>query len=298
VGGRAIEVDTPLVRAVLREQHPDLADLPLVRVPGGWDNGLWRLGGELAVRMPRTMRAPSLLRCEQRWLPDLAPSLPLPVPVPVRVGEPSARFPWPWTVMRWVAGEPADRAPICAAEDGADRLADFLGALHREAPADAPHNALRSVPLSALRSTFHERVGAVSGRADVGELRQVWNDAVTAPGWDAPPVWLHADLHPANVVTAGGTLAGVVDFGELCAGDPATDLAAAWLLLPGGGVPRFLEAYARADEATVRRARGWTLLFALALVGIGRAGERGLPGGQPACGPPGARALDRLLTVG
>lgn len=112
-------IDEALVRALLHEQHPDLAGLELREVAGGWDNRMWRLGRQLAVRLPRTARAPSLLRTEQRWLPCLAPSLPLPVPNPVRVGEPSARFPHTWTVARWVHGEPADRAPITSPQQQA-----------------------------------------------------------------------------------------------------------------------------------------------------------------------------------
>src|ERR1700759_3339222 len=85
--GCGIDIDEALVRSMLREQHPDLAGLELREAAGGWDNKMWRLGDDLAVRIPRTPRAPALLRAEQRWLPELAPALPLPVPVPVRVGE-------------------------------------------------------------------------------------------------------------------------------------------------------------------------------------------------------------------
>src|SRR5690348_9135322 len=142
----SIDVDEALVQSLLHEQHPDLAGLELREVAGGWDNRMWRLGEELAVRLPRTPRAPSLLRAEHRWLPVLAPSLPLPVPVPIRVGEPSARFPATWIVARWVDGEPADLTPITSPQ-AADSLAGFLKALHRTAPADAPVNASRGVSL-------------------------------------------------------------------------------------------------------------------------------------------------------
>jgi aminoglycoside phosphotransferase (APT) family kinase protein len=108
-------------------------------------------------------------------------------------------------------------------------------------------------------------------------------------------VWLHGDLHPANVVVSGGTLAGVLDFGELCAGDPATDLAAAWVLLPAGTASRFFDAYAMADEATIRRARGLAVLRAFVLIGIGQAGEQGLLGGKPTWLPAGWAALERVL---
>lgn len=287
--------DEHLVRSLVREQHPDLAALELREVDGGWDNQMWRLGDELAVRMPRTPRAPSLLRKEHRWMPVLAPLLSLPVPAPVRIGEPSARFPHPWTITSWVPGEPADRTPVTCGRHAADGLASFLRALHQPAPAEAPANPNRGVPLAALTHDPDKLFQAVNGS---GELRHVWDEAVSAPEWQGPPVWLHGDLHPANVVVADGTLAGVLDFGELCAGDPATDLSAAWVLLPSGAGTRFLDAYANTDEAMVRRARGWAVLRGLGLISIGRAGDLGLPGGKPTWGPAGRSTLDRVLAAG
>ncbi|MEU4804959.1 aminoglycoside phosphotransferase family protein [Actinosynnema sp. NPDC023587] len=274
-----------LVRALLREQHPDLADLGLRDVAGGWDNQLWRLGTELAVRLPRTERAPALLRTEQEWLPVLAGHLPLPTPVPVRVGEPSALFDHTWTITRWVEGEPADHAPIVRA-DAAETLAGFLRALHRRAPARAPANPTRGIPLAGLRDGFL-RASAVVDDVSAGAARELWEKAVAVPAWHGTPTWLHGDLHPANVIVRNGTLSGVVDFGEMCAGDPATDLSAAWILLPAGAAGRFFDAYGRADEATLARARGWAVLRALHLIGIGRNGRLGLPGGKPTWEPAG-----------
>ena len=285
-------IDESLVRALVREQHPDLAELTLREVDGGWDNQLWRLGDALAVRMPRTPRAPSLLRKEHRWMPVLAPHLPLPVPTPVRIGAPSARFPRPWTITTWVPGEPADRTSITRGRHAADALAGFLSVLHRHAPTGAPANPDRGVPLRTLTHDLDEHFRAVSGGS---ALRHLWDEAVSAPEWQGPPVWLHGDLHPANVVIADGTLAGVLDFGELCAGDPATDLSAAWLLLPAGAATWFLDAYAYTDEAMIRRARGWAVLRGIGLISIGRAGDLGLPGGKPTWGPAGRSALDRVL---
>ena len=290
------EIDEALVRSLLCEQHPDLAGLDLRRISGGWDNQLWRLGELLAVRLPRTPRAPALLRKEARWLPTLAPRLSLPVPIPVRIGEPSARFPRPWLVTAWVEGRPADGAPISRGQHAAETLAAFLRALHVSAPEDAPANPKRGVPLSAVADEFDRKLGAVAFGGMEAKARKVWNDGVAAPAWKGPPMWLHGDLHPANVVTSGGTLSGVLDFGELCAGDPATDLAAAWLLLPTGTASRFFEAYAITDDATIRRARAWAVLRSVSLIGIGRAAARGLPGGQPTWGPAGEAALGRLLT--
>ncbi|MFF3719035.1 phosphotransferase [Streptomyces prasinus] len=299
-----IEITAELVHGLLEDQHPDLAGLDIHEVAGGWDNQMWRLGDELAVRMPRTERAPELQRKERRWLPVLAPRLPLPVPVPVRIGEPSARFPRLWSIMTWVPGEPLDSASISRGEHAADALAGFLGALHGEAPAEAPTGSDRGAHPKECADGFEEFLRAIAPGGTAADaravraVRAVWDDAVAAPGWEGPPVWVHGDLHPANVVVSDGTLSGVIDFGDMFAGDPAWDLAAAWLLLPAGADSGFFEAYASADEATIRRARGLAVLKSLFLVLMGQNGERGLPGGKPAWGPAGRAALDRVLASG
>ncbi|MER7249474.1 aminoglycoside phosphotransferase family protein [Kribbella sp. NPDC000426] len=280
-------MDDELVRTLLKEQHPDLADLELKEVVGGWGNQMWRLGEDLAVRMPRDHGSPASLRKEHQWMPELAARLPLPVPAPVRLCEPSDRFPNPWLITTWVHGTPAEHAPVTDPA-AADVLADFLLALHVEAPTDAPASDRCDLPPGLGFPEVQEYVG----RRD--ELRAVWEDAATAPAWDGPRLWLHGDLHPANVVVADGTLAGVVDFEEIGTGDPATDLAAAWILLPDGAADRFFERYP-ADEATVRRARGWAVMRALFLIAMGINGEKGIPGGKTHWGPAGRAALARLL---
>jgi aminoglycoside phosphotransferase (APT) family kinase protein len=285
-----------LVRALLRDQHPDLADLELRDVNGGWDNQQWRLGEGLAVRLPRTERAPDLLHIEQTWLPVLAKLLPLPTPTPVRIGKPSRLFEHTWTIARWVEGEPADHAPITRI-DAAEVLAEFLSVLHHKAPADAPANPTRGIPLAGLREKCDSWFEVVADRATADAARGVWETAVAAPAWQGAPLWLHGDLHPANVVVRDGMLAGVIDFGEMCAGDPATDLSAAWILLPAGAASRFFDVYGHADEATIARARGWAVLRALGLIEIGRNGRLGLPGGKPTWESAGYATLERVLAA-
>ena len=267
----------------------------------GWDNQLWRLGDDLAVRLPwATRAADALLLKEHAWLPALAPRLPLPVPVPQRLGEPSARFPRPWIVTTWVPGEPADRAPVTRGAEAADALAAFLTALHQPAPADAPGGRGRGEPWRTARKASPAASPRPSERGlipDPDAVRAVWDDAVAAPAWEGPPLWLHGDLHPANVLTADGTFCGVIDFGDLCAGDPACDLAACWILLPDGRrpVPRGLPA--APEAATLRRARGWAVIKALVCLLIGDAGDHGRPGGKPTWGPPGRASLQRLIAT-
>ena len=291
-----IEVTADLVRDLLREQHPDLAELPIREVAGGWGNQMWRLGDDLAVRMQRMDTSPDLQLKERRWLPLLASRLPLPIPTPVRSGTPSERFPKMWTVVTWVEGTPLDHGSITRGEHAADTLAAFLKALHVEAPADAPAGSGFGAHPKQCTDGFEQFLGAVDlGGFTEDDVRAVWDGAVAASEWQGPRVWVHGDLHPANVVIADGTLAGIVDFGAVFAGDPAWDLAAAWVLLPAGGAARFFDGYAQADEATVRRARGLAAMKSLFLMLMGQNGERGLPGGKPNWGPAGRAALDRVL---
>jgi aminoglycoside phosphotransferase (APT) family kinase protein len=293
------EITADLVRHLVREQHPDLADRPVRLGARGWANQLWRLGDDLAVRLPWAPGdSDEQLRKEHTWVPRLAPRLPLPVPVPQRLGEPSERFPRPWTITTWVPGTPADRAPATRVPDAAESLATFLTALHRPAPDGAPAGLGRGGPLADQNEGVTKGIAAAAERGlipDPDAVRAVWHDALTAPRWTGPARWIHGDLHPANVLTAGGSFCGVVDFGDLCAGDPACDLAAAWILLPDGAVDSFHAAYrAPVDAATLRRARGWAVWRALGCTFIGN--DDG-PGGKPTWGPPAYASLQRLIAT-
>ncbi|WP_433579134.1 phosphotransferase [Nocardia brasiliensis] len=293
--GNEIEVSAELVRALLREQHPDLAGLAIREVVGGWGNQMWRLGDELVVRMQRMDPTPELQLKERRWLPVLAPRLPLPVPRPVRFGAPSEVFPKHWTVMTWVPGEPLDHTSISRGTDAADTLAGFLQALHVAAPAAAPTTKDRGAHPGIYTDGFENLLRAVALDGIAADVREVWADAAGAPAWAAPPVWVHGDLHPANVAVSDGTISGIVDFGDMFAGDPAWDLAAAWVLLPEGTATRFFDTYAHADESALRRARGLAAMKSLFLILMGQNGDRGLPGGKPHWGPAGRAALKRVL---
>ena len=303
VAHTASEITADLVAELLREQHPDLADLPLTFGARGWDNQLWRLGEDLAVRLPwATQGADELLLKEHTLLPAIAPRLPLQIPVPQRLGQPSARFPRHWIVTTWVPGEPADRAPATRGAEAADTLAAFLTALHRPAPDDAPAGRhRRGGPLADAGEGFAHLLTEATDRgliSDPDVVREVWDDARAAPDWTGPALWLHGDLHPANLLTSDGNFCGVVDFGDMCAGDPACDLAACWILLPDGVSDRFYRGYSpAADAATLRRARGWALWKALACVLIGDAGVHGRPGGKATWGPPAVASLRRLTAT-
>lgn len=260
-----IRSDAALVSRLLAEQHPDLAG-ELRLLSDGWDNQLYRLGEHLAVRIPRREVAAHLIEHEQRMLPAIAARVHVAVPVPLRVGMPSATFPWPWSIVEWFDG--VDGASVGAAERVglAEPLARFVGELAVPAT-DAPRNPVRGVPLASRHEVVRGRLRSLSGRMEVAALEKAWHTALDAPPWDGAPLLLHGDLHPGNLLlTSRGGLAAVLDFGDVTSGDPATDLATAWLTFEGDARERFRSALpAPPDAAAWRRARGWAVVMASAL---------------------------------
>jgi len=263
------EVSERVVRSLVRDQFPDLGDRALLHVADGFDNTLWRLGDDLVVRLPRRQAGVALLENEVRWLPELAPRLPLATSVPVYVGRASDEYPHLWVITRWFEGEPLDTAPLNHPDQTARVFAQFLRALHQPAPHDAPVNHVRGVALVARADAFEERLASLRALVDVARLRRVWDAAIDAASWSLPPVWIHGDPHPANLIALEGELCAVVDFGDMCAGDPASDLATAWMLLPEESLELFLESYAYHDVDLVTRALGWAVLFGLFFLEIG-----------------------------
>ena len=260
-----IRTDTALVDRLIAEQHPDLrAELRLVS--DGWDNQLYRLGERFAVRVPRREVAAHLIEHEQQLLPGIAERVSVAVPVPVRVGVPSETFPWPWSIVDWFDGTDGASVEGEARAGLAEPLARFVSELAVPAP-DAPRNPVRGVPLAARHEAVGTRLRSLAGRMEVAHLEEAWRRAIDAQVWDGPPILLHGDLHPGNLVIGpDGGLAAVLDFGDVTSGDPATDLATAWLTFDGDARGQFRRALEhQPDAATWRRARGWAVAMASAL---------------------------------
>ncbi|RUQ99236.1 aminoglycoside phosphotransferase family protein [Labedella endophytica] len=262
-----LDIDATLVASLLSDQHPDLAGEPLRLVANGWDNTLFRLGDDLLVRLPRRAAAAQLVEHEAAWLPILSALVPVATPVPVRTGSPSWRYPWSWTISRWIDGEsarrltPGQRAPL------ARPLAEALTALHVPAPSDAPLNPVRGVDLRSRDAAVRGRLTASASPA-AGGLEALWSDLVDARAWSREPVWVHGDPHPGNVLVRDGRLAALIDFGDLCAGDPATDLAAGWLFFEPDARAHFratADARGHYDAADWVRARAWALIMGTAI---------------------------------
>lgn len=264
-----VKVDEATVAALVADQFPTWAGLPVTRVqPGGWDNRTFRLGADLLVRMPAAAHYLAQVEKEQMWLPRLAPGLPLPIPAPVAVGAPGHGYPFPWSICAWIAGE------TVAAIDGLDHellardLADFLLALHAleasDGPAAGPHNFHRGGDLAVYDGQTRAAVETLGGQIDGAAALALWDAALTTR-WTAQPVWIHGDVAPGNLLVRDGRLAAVIDFGTCGVGDPACDLAFAWTFLDDEARDAFRRRLAL-DDDTWLRGQAWALWKALIVV--------------------------------
>jgi aminoglycoside phosphotransferase (APT) family kinase protein len=258
-----LEINEPIVRRLIDEQFPEWRDLPLRAVPWGTVNAVYRLGEELAVRLPRRSEWESGIEKEMRWLPVLGRSLPLPIPEPVGRGVPSDNYPLKWAVYRWLKGTPMLEAARVDQTTIAEELAAFVTAMQRiEAPSDPP-TSNRSVPLARHDKPMLATIPRLAAEGvDIAGVTAAWEHALAAPGWCGTPVWLHGDLMPTNLlVRDDGGLAGVLDFGACTTGDPACESLLAWMTLTRSSRAHYRE-LVEVDDAAWARARGWALLFA------------------------------------
>ena len=266
-----VEVTPALARRLVEGQFSDLAGLDLWAGVNGWDNVTYRLGPKLAVRLPRREASAALIDHEVRWLPQLAAQLPIPVPVALRVGQPTELYRWRWAIVPWFTGEPVDANPLVNPASVAADLGAFLAAMHTPAPVDYPPNPYRGVPLETRRETTEARMVVLDGQPELRRaVQSVWTAALEAAPWEGAPMWIHGDLHPANIIIDGATLAAVIDFGDLTAGDPATDLLAGFALFDVEHRAIFRRTAASShrviDDAMWKRARGWAITHGLAVL--------------------------------
>ena len=263
-----VHTDEDLVRRLLAAQFPQWADLPIARVASdGTDNAIYRIGDEIAARLPRAVAsAGERVEKEWRWLPRLAPHLPVAVAAPLAKGTPGEGYPWEWLVSPWLPGDhptPEDSADL---PQIARDLARFLLALERIDATDGPRpsraNFFRGVPLAMRDGATRDAIAKLGDLVDESAVLDVWERALAAPAYAGDGVWVHGDLHPMNMLVAGGRLAGIIDFGGLGVGDPACELHCAWTLFSGESRASFRDALGF-DDAAWERGRGWALSWAL-----------------------------------
>jgi aminoglycoside phosphotransferase (APT) family kinase protein len=257
------DIDSELVCRLLASQFPHWADLPLQPVvSAGTDNAMYRLGNDMAIRLPRVQSAAGQIDKEHHWLPRLAPHLPLAIPVPLAKGSPAEGYPWSWSIYRWLEGDNATNAPVSDLHQAARDLGRFVTALQQVDPQGGPqpgrHNFFRGEPLKRRDEETRQTIDSLDGVIDAAAAMAAWEAAMQVPEWHGKPVWIHGDLQSGNLLTVDGRLSAVIDFGGLAVGDPAGDLIVAWNLLNAETRQTFRAALS-VDDETWARGRGWTL---------------------------------------
>lgn len=275
-------IDDTIVRRLVMTQFPQWKDLPIWPVAlSGWDNRIFHLGEDMLVRMPSAAEYAVQVEKEYRWLPILAPLLPLPIPVPLAIGKPAEGYPWHWSIYRWLDGETAASAHITDLSDFATNLAQFLIALQRidsmDGPLPGPHNFYRGGALKTYEAETRLAIAALENKIDIDTATEVWETALMTT-WHGSPVWVHGDISPGNLLVKEGRLSAVIDFGMLAVGDPACDLAIAWTLFKGESRKVF-RAMLPLDVGTWARGRAWSLWKAL-IVAAGLTETNAVEGAQ------------------
>jgi aminoglycoside phosphotransferase (APT) family kinase protein len=259
-------IDTALVTRLIATQFPHWADLPIQQVAtDGWDNRTFHLGEDMSIRLPSHADYEPQVFKEHRWLPVLAPQLPLAIPTPVAQGVPDENYPFRWSVYRWLDGEPARPDRIRDLEEFATTLAGFLTVLQHIDAAGGPvagaHNFYRGGPLTVYSTEVHAAIATLGDRIPGRLATEIWERALETT-WQSVPVWVHGDVAVGNLLLRDGRLRAVIDFGCLGVGDPACDAVMAWTFFTGANREVFRRALG-IDPGTWARARGWVLWKAL-----------------------------------
>jgi len=294
-----IEVDADRARELIATQFPELRDASVRMLAAGWDNVVHLVGERWAFRFPRREIAVPGVHRELETLGRLAGHLPLAIPVPHYVSEPADGYPWPWFGAEFLPGvELAEaRLPDDARVELGAALGAFLRTLHAPRLARLVGTTLPVDPMRRADMSF--RVAQVRRRverlAEAGlwtptpDLERLFARAAALP---VPPrtVVLHGDLHMRHVlVDATGRATGVIDWGDVCAGDPSVDLSIAYASLAGDARAALTEAYGPIDGLTELRARVVGAFLAAALL------EYAADRGTESLGEEARRSLERVL---
>jgi aminoglycoside phosphotransferase (APT) family kinase protein len=255
-----IITDEAVVHRLLATQFPGWGSLPIRRLTThGTDNAMYRLGGDMVVRMPKVDWAVDGIDKEQHWLPRLKPYLPVAIPEVLAHGEPTDEYPYRWSITTWVLG----RNPVVGAIADPHALARGIAAFVRAMQAvDLPDGPPTGKTLRERDAQVRSDIEALRDEIDAGAVTAIWEEALALPEHDGAPLWVHADVAPGNLIVDGDSLVGAIDFTGVGVGDPSIDMQVAWNLLPPEARPT-LKAALGVDEATWLRARGRALAQAL-----------------------------------
>jgi aminoglycoside phosphotransferase (APT) family kinase protein len=293
------DVGADAARALIEAQFPELRGTSLREIDAGWDNVVYLVDERWAFRFPRRAIAVAGVEREIEVLGRLAPQLPIPIPTPAWIGAPTDAYPWPWFGAPYLPGRELALSglPDEHRADAAAAVGTFLRVLHAPRLARLVGTALPVDPLRradmGLRVKFaRSRVDAASradGRPPPAGLERLFADAERLPPPSTTRV-VHGDLHPRHVlVDPQGRVTGIIDWGDVCSGDPSLDLSIAYGSFVGPARAAFVEAYGPIGGLAELRARVIAAFLAAALLSY--AIDRGLP----ALRAESRRALERVV---
>ncbi|PFM63730.1 acetyltransferase [Bacillus cereus] len=259
-------INTELAKRLVQEQFPEWAHLEIKPVKcSGHDNRTFHLGKQMSVRLPSDAAYAPQVEKENRWLPILSKELSLPISAPIAKGNPSAEYPWPWSINKWIEGETVTKENVHNLNEFATDLGTFLVELQSIDASNGPIAGAHNFYRGGLISVYDEEARvAIANNKDVFDetlLKHLWDLALRST-WERTPVWVHGDIAPGNLLIKDGKLCAVIDFGILGVGDPACDAAMAWTFFDKNSRNVFKEVLCM-DEETWNRARGWALWKAL-----------------------------------
>jgi aminoglycoside phosphotransferase (APT) family kinase protein len=265
-GGEMVKIDESLARRLVAAQFPRWEHLPVKPVAvGGWDNRTFHLGDDKVIRLPSASDYAIQVEKEQRWLPKLAPFLPLSIPEPIGLGKPAFGYPWNWSIYNWIVGETAARSFGLDKIKIATGVASFISALHKidtkDGPKSGEHNFHRGGLLSIYDSETRNAIAIMKENIDEKICRSVWEKGADTE-WLHPSVWVHGDMSAGNLIVDKGQLRAVIDFGLLSVGDPACDLSIAWTYFEQDSRKHFRNQLS-IDNETWNRGRAWAFWKAL-----------------------------------
>lgn len=253
-----------LARKLIAEQFPEYASLPIVDVEKqGHDNRTYRLGEHMLIRMPTAADYALKVPKEQELLPQLAKRLSVSIPAPIKMGKPSADYPYPFSIYKWLSGKSINLLTLTDQEkeqlafDLAKFLKEMQAIMDVKGPEPGQHNWWRGDHVSVYDKGAREQIAELSDVIDVTRALALWDHAC-ATRWNKQPVWIHGDFAIGNILMDGGKLSAVIDFGGAAVGDPACDLVIAWTYLSDKAREIFISEMDM-DQDTWLRARAWAL---------------------------------------
>lgn len=267
-----VKIDIELVKRLINKQFPKYSHLSIQFLKSGWDNTIYCLGDHYLVRLPRRKTGADFILKEIKWLPGLKEILPIAIPVPVKAGKPDQHYPWYWSIVPMYPGKTANQQKVPESESG--RFIDFLKILHSQSTTNVPFNQFRSLPLSSKVEATAERIERINKYSELltPKVLALWQTALSE-SLPKTPCFIHGDLHPLNIIVDDEEIVAIIDWGDLTAGDPASDLASLWMLFDRKEIlDDALKQYG-ACSSVIRRALGWAIFYGIFFLDTGQNGD-------------------------